>query len=60
MFEHPDGSKAQWIRIVDVVAIGPLMVWGGIRAGGLLGGTLALFGAATIAFNGYNFVAKSA
>lgn len=51
--------KAQWIRVADVVAIGPLMVWGGARVARtgspLLGAALGALGLATVAFNGYNW-----
>jgi len=52
----PEYGKAQWIRVADVFLIGPLMIWGGARAGGLLGLTLGGLGAATIVFNGRNWL----
>lgn len=50
-------QKTQTIRLLDVFAIGPLMIYGGVRSGGALGLTLALTGAATIVFNGGNYLA---
>jgi hypothetical protein len=50
--------KAQWVRLVDVFAVGPLMLiaaretrtpW--IRAG------LVVFGVATVVYNAYNYLA---
>ncbi|UCC74093.1 MAG: hypothetical protein JSV86_05910 [Gemmatimonadota bacterium] len=56
--------KAQWIRLADVVLIGPAMIGGGVlswRSGHpLLGGLLATLGVLTIAFNAYNFLALGA
>ena len=52
--------KAQPIRVLDVVAIGPVMIAGGIILGRkgnpILGGVLGLFGATTIAYNARNYV----
>jgi hypothetical protein len=50
--------KAQHIRILDVVLIGPLMLWGGWRARNeapLAGYGLAALGLATIYYNGRNY-----
>lgn len=52
----PEMGKAQWVRVADVLFIGPLMVWGGARAGGLPGLVLAGLGAATIAYNASNWI----
>ncbi len=52
-------GKAQWIRIADVVLIGPLMIWGGAalaRRSSLAGAALAGLGVATIVFNGRNWL----
>jgi len=51
--------KAQWVRVMDVVLIGPLMFAGGValsktgRAG--LGTLLGAMGLGTIAFNARNW-----
>ena len=56
-----DAVKPQTVRVLDVVAIGPLMVWGGLRLSreeGLtrLGGiALLLMGGGTIWYNARNF-----
>jgi hypothetical protein len=53
--------KSQSIRILDVIAIGPLMVWGGLtarRAGGAAvwaGWALALLGIGTLWYNALNW-----
>lgn len=52
-------SKAQWIRLLDVFAIGPLMVWGGttlLPRHRLAGAALALFGVAAVYHNGRNYL----
>lgn len=49
--------KAQWVRIADVVFIGPLMIWGGRKAKGLGGKTLMALGVSTIIYNGQNYIA---
>jgi len=58
-----DEIKAQWVRVLDVFVIGPLMVAGGIfmarrsgPVGIVAGGTLAAFGVATVWFNGRNYL----
>ena len=50
--------KAQYVRLLDVFAIGPLMVWGGyhsMRANKPLGVLLAVLGVTTIAYNADNY-----
>jgi hypothetical protein len=50
--------KAQSVRLADVFLIGPLMIWGGWRLAQqypLRGQFLAVSGAATICYNGYNY-----
>lgn len=52
-------GKAQWIRVADVVLVGPLMIWGGAalaRRSSLAGAVLAALGVATIVFNGRNYL----
>ena len=54
-----DYGKSQWVRLSDVLAVGPLMIWGGYalhRQSKLAGWALGLMGVATIGLNGYNFV----
>lgn len=54
----------QKIRILDVVLIGPLMIWGGVQAmrksdtksGEVAGAVLAALGFATIFYNGSNYL----
>lgn len=52
--------KAQEVRLLDVFLIGPLMVWGGTalhRQGHPLAGPLlTALGAATVVYNGRNYV----
>jgi hypothetical protein len=43
------------VRLLDVVVVGPLMVWGGVKAGGWGGAALAVFGLTTIAYNARNY-----
>ena len=55
----PRVGKAQWIRALDVVAIGPLMIWGGVALhdrSRVAGWALGLLGVGTIALNGYNWL----
>lgn len=55
-----DEIKSQAIRVLDVVAIGPLMIGGGIaldrRGHGLAGAALAVLGISTIIYNGVNYI----
>lgn len=56
---QPDHGKAQWVRIADVLLIGPLMVYGGLelrRQSPLLGLVLAALGVSTVAYNARNYV----
>jgi hypothetical protein len=53
----PGDVKAQWVRVLDVVALGPFTIWAGIAARDLpvaarIG--LVLTGAGTILYNGIN------
>lgn len=52
--------KAQWVRLLDVVAIGPLMTYGGLhlRDAGeeKLGNVLAVLGVLTVLYNGRNLL----
>ncbi len=52
-------GKTQLIRLLDVVFIGPMMVWGGLKLRGPGGYTLALLGIATVVYNGHNYVRLS-
>ena len=52
-------QKAQWIRLLDVVLIGPLMSYGGahlFRREPVLGAALTFLGASTIIYNGRNYL----
>lgn len=52
-------EKSQAVRLVDVFAVGPLLIWAGARSSNLPGwmrGALAVTGAATIAYNGSNYI----
>ena len=53
--------KSQNIRLLDVFAIGPLMIYGGLKLrkvknNELAGSLLALFGLGTILYNGRNYI----
>ncbi len=51
--------KAQPIRVIDVVLLGPLMIWGGMQAtkkNPLLGAALAVGGLSTITYNAGNYL----
>lgn len=55
----PHDVKAQPIRLLDVVLIGPLMVYGGARLAereALAGNALAILGLLTVVYNGANWV----
>jgi len=47
--------KSQRMRIFDIAVLGPLMIWGGAKAGGLGGTALALFGITTMVHNARNY-----
>ena len=50
--------KSQAVRLVDIFALGPFMVWYGLKSTGmsaLARGILAVSGAATIAYNWRNY-----
>jgi hypothetical protein len=53
-------SKSQWVRVVDVFVIGPLMVWAGVKLARqryrVAGASLAVLGVATVAFNARNYL----
>jgi hypothetical protein len=50
------GVKTQWVRVADVLFVGPVMVWGGLKLGGVLGFVLGTLGVMTIVYNGRNYV----
>ena len=54
--ELNDVAKTQSVRLLDVVLIGPLMIWGGSKAGGAGGALLAVFGVTTILYNANNYL----
>lgn len=53
-------TKSQWVRLVDVFVIGPLMLWGGYKLvmhkHRFAGVSLAAFGAATVGYNAKNYL----
>lgn len=53
-------SKTQWVRLVDVFALGPFMVWAGVELARTnrrhAGAWMAVFGVATIVYNGRNYL----
>lgn len=55
-----DPVKAQWVRIADVVVVGPLMIWGGVALVQhkhlIAGPLLSLLGVGTMVYNGINLV----
>ncbi len=53
-----DGGKAQEVRVIDVLALGPFMVYMSTKVEAPKGArfVLALAGAATITYNGRNFL----
>lgn len=60
MLQSPQGDKSQLVRVVDVVALGPFMVWAGYQARELptwARVALVLAGGATVAYNGINLAA---
>ena len=53
--------KSQTVRLIDVFALGPLMVYVGARAAGVpfwARATLAVSGVLTVTYNGRNYLAK--
>jgi len=48
-------AKSQTVRVLDVVLIGPLMIWGGVKHGGVMGSALVVFGASTVWYNARNY-----
>ena len=53
------GDKSQAVRVVDVVLLGPFMIWAGARQSTLpvwMRVGLGVTGAATMIYNGANFV----
>jgi hypothetical protein len=57
-YEVNEVVKTQGIRVLDVLVIGPLMVWGGAqlrREYPVLGPVLAAFGVATVVYNARNY-----
>lgn len=58
LFEHFKAmEKAQAVRLFDVFALGPLMVYAGSRLTNRnLSALLALSGVGTILFNGLNYI----
>ena len=50
-----DVIKSQNVRLLDVFVVGPLMVWGGVKAGGFAGLMLAGLGVSTVLYNADNY-----
>lgn len=51
--------KAQWVRLLDVIAIGPLMAYGGLRLHKeepVVGYGLMVLGVLTVLYNGRNLL----
>lgn len=52
--------KSQWVRIADVVFIGPMMIWGGVALAQqrhpIAAPLLITLGVATMVYNGMNLV----
>lgn len=58
-YEASETAKAQGIRVLDVVVIGPLMMWGGWRLRQdtpVAGAALAFFGLTTVLYNARNYL----
>lgn len=54
-----EADKAQWVRVVDVIAIAPLCVWGGLEIAKrkpFPGYALAVVGVLTAWYNGRNWL----
>ena len=54
-----EAIKSQRVRVLDVLVIGPLMIWGGAALADrskLAGLALALTGVATVWYNGRNYL----
>jgi hypothetical protein len=61
MADLRDEELTQQIRIFDVVALGPLMIYGGVKGKDLPGwarAALVTLGVTTIGYNGSNFMAR--
>jgi len=61
MADMRDEDLAQQIRIFDVVALGPLMIYGGVKSKDLPGwarAALVTLGVTTIGYNGSNYMAR--
>lgn len=57
-YEVSETAKSQAVRILDVIAIGPLMTWGGYtlrKQNPVAGAMLAFFGVSTILYNARNY-----
>lgn len=57
---HTENEKkylnlVQVVRVLDVVFIGPIMIYSGTKIKGAAGNIMIFLGVATIIFNGYNF-----
>jgi hypothetical protein len=54
------GTKSQWIRILDIVVIGPLMIYmGSLQDSQSISSALLIyFGATTIGYNLHNYMSQ--
>jgi TRAP-type C4-dicarboxylate transport system permease small subunit len=51
------GVKSQWVRLADILLLGPLMIYAGIRADqDWVRVPLMIFGATTITYNLRNYI----
>ncbi len=54
------GTKSQWIRLIDIFIIGPLMIWLGwcawLEGYGLWALAVVFFGSTTITYNLRNYL----
>ena len=51
-------EKSQAVRLLDVFAVGPLMIWSAQYAPKELREIMTILGAATIIYNGANWIAN--
>lgn len=59
-FSAADKKKTQFVRLVDVFVVGPVIVMAATETEGTLRTLLLITGAATISFNGRNYLTERA